>query len=115
MALVTQDINIAKESTSQEILGKLSDGVAGVTAQTKKFTNITNGSLSNKDTAVTITGCGMITFYRESSTKTEIYASVDGGAEVTIIDYFSEGTYAVVYFEESIVMRGNNAKYIIQT
>ena len=40
------NMGLAKESTAQEILEKLSDGVAGVTAQTKKFTEFEIGTVS---------------------------------------------------------------------
>ena len=105
------NMGLAKESTAQEILEKLSDGVAGVTAQTKKFTEFEFGTVGQNANKL-ITGSGRCLI---ASTNGKV--SVDGKTAISLYD----SNWKEVYFEESIQLFGGTSssndkvRYFVQT
>ena len=116
------NMNMAKESTSQEILGKFTEIGLGSSAQTKKFTNVTSGQLST--TEVSITGSGKLTLFNYSSNYPATMTVMLDGVELpefTIRNGDSGGLPIVyLYFENSVKFTASGANlttahYIVQT
>lgn len=80
------------------LIGKTLDGIAGVTSQTKKFTQTVKGLVSKQRTT-TINGSGRILVW--SSSGYDMYVRVDGGNKFSLsIDNF----IFEIYFNESIIL-----------
>lgn len=112
------DGDVAKEDSVQRILGKLNSGVAGVTSQTKGFTETKFGTLGTSDT--TITGSGRIAFWNGSGAIDYLALTVDDvvvstGEEMRV----SSGSgVETIHFEKSVVAKsktGGRISYIVQT
>lgn len=110
--------DVAKGNDVQEVLTKLSNGVAGVTAQTKRFTEIASGLIEEGGT-LAITGQGRIQLIPTSYNQTKISAdiTIDG------VPMERDGSYLAapltLYFEKSINIayksNGNSTYYLVQT
>jgi hypothetical protein len=120
--MAQKTIDIALESTSQEILEKIAETGLGASAQTKKFTNIVSGYLST--TAISITGTGKVTFLcDQTSYRPKMNVVLDGVAlqEFTLGGGSNGGVpMAEFYFESSVEFTAsgsnvNNTKYVVQT
>ena len=105
------NMGLAKESTSQEILEKFQNGVAGVTAQTKKFTEIAQGSIA-MNSSKTITGSGICHCY--FATGHSNCTIIIDGVSISVPD---SNNWYFFYFNESIVLKNSsyNAIYFVQT
>ena len=81
------------------IIGKTLDGIAGVTSQTKKFTQTVKGSVSKQKTT-TINGSGRILVWTRYEAD-RMNVRVDGGNEFSLDmnDFVFE-----IYFNESIIL-----------
>lgn len=100
------------------LIGKTLDGIAGVTAQTKKFTQTVYGSVSIQKTT-TINGSGRILVWAVREVN-KMKVSVDGGMEFSIglTDHVYE-----IYFDKSIKLSNTISDsdyyyylhYIVQT
>ncbi len=79
------------------LIGKTSDEIAGVTAQTKKFTQTVRGYVSKQETT-TINGSGRILVWTKGEVS-KMKVSVDGGMDLSIdlTDHVYE-----IYFDKSI-------------
>ena len=99
------------------LIGKTLDGIAGVTAQTKKFTQTVKGSVSNQKTT-TINGSGRILVWAVGGGANKMNVSVDGGMEFSIglAEHVNE-----IYFDKSIKLSNMTSysdyylNYIVQT
>lgn len=99
------------------LIGKTSDGIAGVTAQTKKFTQTVKGSVSNQKTT-TINGSGRILVWAVGGGANKMNVSVDGGMDFPI---GSSNHVYEIYFDKSIKLSNMTSdsdyylNYIVQT
>ena len=115
MAQVSLDL--AKESTSQEILGKFDSGVAGVNSRTKTFTQFSGGIFKTSD--ITINGCGVLWLcpYAQSG-QDKVTLTVDGVSGEFNIASGPQGQSFAVYFERSVTFKesnGNGGTWFVQT
>lgn len=111
------NLDIAKESTAQEILSQLGNGVAGVTAQTNAFSECKAGQVNNGE-SVTITGKGVCYVYITSSYLQTSKKIVVDGTVITNPTILSN--FIPIYFEESIEMavlqsNAGSMSYFVQT
>lgn len=110
-------IDIAMQSTSEEILSKLSSGVAGVNSRTKTFTQFQGGILNTSN--ITINGCGVLWLCPFSqSAQDKVTLTVDGVSGEFNIAHGPQGQSFAVYFERSVTFKesnGNGGTWFVQT
>ena len=106
----------AIKAAKAEILAAIAEAdgkiEAGVTAQTKKFTEVVYGRANN--TGVTVTGKGRVLVWGGGSST---IVTVDG--KQVILDNVIKSTGAELYFEESVIISTGFEQYythyVIQT
>ncbi len=101
------------------LIGKTSDEIAGVTAQTKKFTQTVKGSVAKGGNTTKIEGSGRVLIYGSPNAVSDMSVKVDG----TDCGFYSN-TLWELYFSESLELTNNTKssltgtyalQYIVQT
>lgn len=95
--------DVAKGNDVQEVLAKLGNGVAGVTAQTKKFSNTINVSVKASDGSYSVTGSGRVVVLGGISNNTAKLTVTADGKAITI-GCSSDYRNIEIYFETSLTI-----------